>query len=121
VNALFPTWANEFFALSWQISVTVLALLCYSGPLVPLTATLFLKKASVHCFRKNRSLLFQLGIIQALSFVPFLLAELFHQPEAYYALIIPFWIGALMFVGTLAYCVYFVISAIRGHLAGPFR
>ena len=116
-----PAWAQEFFSVSGQIFLTVLALLCCCGPLVPLATTLFFKKASVHCFRQNRSLLFALGSIHGLGFVPYLLAELSHQPEAYLWLVLPFAVGAIMFFSTLVYCLRFVISAIKGHLEAPVR
>ncbi|HZO55972.1 MAG TPA: hypothetical protein VFB63_24895 [Bryobacteraceae bacterium] len=119
MNGILPTWAQEFFVVSGHISLKVLALLCFSGPVVPLAATLFLKKASVHCFRRNRSLLVQLGILQALSFGPYLVAEAFDERNAHHALIIPFAMGVVMFVVTFAYSVHFVVSAIKGRLETP--
>lgn len=87
--------------------------------LVPLAAILFLKKASMYCFRRNRTLLLQLGSFQAACFLPYALAQAFHEREAHYALIIPFGAGALMFLVTFAYSVHFVVSAIKGHLEEP--
>ena len=54
-----------------------------------------------------------------MSFGPYLVAEAFHERDAHYALIIPFAMGAVMFVVTLAYSVHFVVSAIKGHLETP--
>jgi hypothetical protein len=119
VNGIVPAWAQEFFVVSGYISLKVLIVLCFSGPVVPLAATLVLKRASVHCFRRNRSLLLQLGILQAMSFGPYLVAEAFNEPEAYYALIIPFAMGVVMFLVTFAYAVHFVVSAIKGRLETP--
>jgi hypothetical protein len=119
VNGLVPAWANQLFAVSWNIFLVVLGFLSFSGPLVPLAAILFLKKASMYCFRRNRTLLLQLGSFQAACFLPYALAQAFHEREAHYALIIPFGAGALMFLVTFAYSVHFVVSAIKGHLEEP--
>ena len=54
-----------------------------------------------------------------MSFVPYLVAEAFHEPEAVNALIIPFAMGVVMFVVTFAYSVHFVVSAIKGRLETP--
>ncbi len=86
--------------------IAVIALLVYSGPLFPLAGTLFLRQRSREHFRRNRLLLIVLVSLQILSFVPYVLAELSHNPDALHALIFPAALGALLFVSTLVYLVW---------------
>ncbi len=101
-----------------DVFITLLGLLTYSGPFVPLFATLIFRRASRQHFRGNLWALVILTGVQALSFVPFVLAERADTPESEHLLFIPFGLGVLMFVGASVYavaeCVY-LRSLIRSH------
>jgi hypothetical protein len=79
------------------------AFLIYSGPIVPLAATLFIRKGPKERFRLNlkRTLLF--SSIQILALTPFAYALATHQRDAVYALYIPFVTGVIMFPVALLY------------------
>lgn len=97
---------------------TIFYCLSYSGPFVPLFVTLFFRRASHKHFRGNLLALIILTGVQALSFVPFVLAERAHTPESEHLLFIPFFVSVVMFFGASLYavaeCVY-LRSLIRSH------
>jgi len=81
-------------------------LLIYSGPLLPLGATLFFRRRSIQHFKRNRLLFCLLMGVQALSFAPYVLAEIAHNPDALEVLFYPALVSALLFTGTAVYLVY---------------
>ena len=83
-----------------------LGLLAYSGPLVSLTLALLFSKASREHFRRNLWLLLVLTAIQALSYLPYVFAVTTDTPDSMYRLLVPFGLGALLFIVTLPYCIY---------------
>jgi uncharacterized membrane protein len=88
-----------------EVFNTVFGLLTASGPFVPLLATLFFRRASHEHFRGNLWALIILTGVQALSFVPFVLAEAADTPDSEHLLFIPFGLGVLMFIGASMYAV----------------
>jgi hypothetical protein len=86
-----------------DIFMLLLGLLIYSGPFVPLVATLFFRRASHVHFRRNGWALVILGGIQALSFLPYVVAVTTEQSDSLYRLFLPFGLGVLMFIGTSVY------------------
>ncbi len=89
-----------------DILLMLLGLLIYSGPLVPLVATLLFKRASHEHFRRNAWALVFLCGIQAISFLPLVFAVAAQKPESYLRLYIPFGVGVLMLFGTSVYAVF---------------
>ncbi len=78
----------------------------YSGPLFPLAATLLFRRASKARFKKNLRLLIGLSAVQALSFIPYAVASASSMgADALYYLMIPFALGAILFVGGLIHLV----------------
>ena len=100
-----------------EVLVGAIALLIYSGPLLPLAATLLFKKRSCQHFRRNRLLLIFLTSLQVLSFTPYVVAEITQNPDALHALFYPALLGVLLFTGTFIYLVcewrYFVFEVRR--------
>lgn len=92
------------------ILITILAVLIYSGPVVPLVVTLFFRRASLERFRRNVWALIILGGIQGLSFLPYVLAVALEQSDPLYRLYLPFGVGVVMFIGA---CIYSVGECIR--------
>jgi hypothetical protein len=82
-----------------------LGVLAYSGPLIPLTVTLLFRKASAKHFRLNVWLLIVLTAIQASSYLPYILAIRAEAPDSLYRLLLPFGLGALLFMVALPYCI----------------
>jgi len=95
--------AQEFLILLLQYALVLLA---YSGPLVPLSLALLFSKASREQFRRNLRLLLVLTPIQALSYLPYILADTTDTPDSMYRLLLPFGVGVLLFIVTLPYCIY---------------
>jgi hypothetical protein len=105
-----------------DILFMLLGLLIYSGPFVPLVATLFFRRASRQHFRWNLWSLSILTGIQALSFLPYVFAVTADKPDSLYRLYIPFGVGLLMFIGTSVYAVCECIhlrSLIHSHHDAP--
>lgn len=91
----------------------VLVLLIYSGPVVPLAATLLFRKASPEGFRLNCRLLLVLTGLQVASFLPYLyFGFITRNSDALYALYLPFGVGALLFASTLIYFIVFVVGCV---------
>lgn len=88
-----------------DVFVTGLGLLIYSGPLMPLLAPLMFKRASLQRFRINLRILFIATSLQALSIVPFVLAEAGQEPESELKLWYPFGLGVLTFITASIYAV----------------
>jgi hypothetical protein len=88
-----------------EFLIIVLALLIYSGPFVPLLAPLFFRRASRDRFRRNAWALVVLSSIQALSFLPYVLAVSTDTPDSLYRLYLPFFLGIPMFVATSVYAI----------------
>ena len=86
-----------------DISILVLGLLVYSGPFVPLAATLLFWTPSRERFRGNLIVLFIATSLQALFFLPFVFAELDHQAESEHLLTLPALTGVVMFIAFSAY------------------
>ena len=101
-----------------DIALAVIAVLLYSGPLFPLAATLLFGRRSPEFFIWNRRLFIVLTTIQALSFVPYILATLFRTPDALHALLFPAALGVILFPGSLIIficeCGYFLFGNRRG-------
>src|SRR5215468_2839142 len=93
-----------------DVFVTVLALLIYLGPLVPLAATLLFWRASRERLRRNLLLLFIAISLQAVSLLPFVFAELAHKAESEDLLSLPALTGLVMFV---AFSIYAVCECVR--------
>ncbi|HTG44185.1 MAG TPA: hypothetical protein VK633_06600 [Verrucomicrobiae bacterium] len=89
---------GEFFIL-------IFAALLYSGPVVPLSTTLLLRKRSRERFSFNLRLLAILTAVQVLAFLPYLLGIVFDQPDALHALILPFFTGVMLFIVALLYSI----------------
>ena len=90
-----------------NILISILALLIYSGPLVPMSMPLLFRRASHARFRRNLRVLLILSGVQVLSFGPFwvALAHVGFDDEglALPWLFLPFFLGALLFVITSIY------------------
>ena len=90
-------------ALTW-----ILALVLYSGPLVPSLALLFTlsfrRVSRARCREIGRPLAVLTGL-QGLMFLPYGLALMKGSPESLHALSLPFFPGVLMFFGTSIYAV----------------
>jgi hypothetical protein len=89
---------SEFF-------LCVLALLVYSGPVIPMLAPLFFRRASQEHFRRNILALIILAALQGLSFLPYVFAVTTDKPDSLYRLYIPFGVGVLMFIGTSVFAI----------------
>ena len=85
-----------------NILISILALLIYSGPFVPMLTPLFFRRASHARFRRNLRVFLILSGVQLLSFVSFwvALAHVGFDDEglALPWLFVPFLFGALLFV-----------------------
>ena len=81
----------------------LMVLLLLSGPLVPMLAVLFFRRASKLRLRGHRWALLGLTCLQALSFLPYWLAsrEVEDQGEALPYTIFPFLLGPILFLSTL--------------------
>ena len=92
-----------------SVLITVLGLLLYSGPFVPMFSTLLFRRASPQRFQRNCWTLVILCSLQALSFIPFWLASTQVDPDdegsALPLLILPVIVGLLLFVSTLIYAI----------------
>ena len=88
-----------------DISILVVGLLVYSGPFVPLAATLLFWRASRERFRRNLMTLFFATSLQALFFLPFVFAEWDHKEESEHLLTYPALTGVLMFIGFSIYAI----------------
>ncbi len=101
-----------------QTVVLVIGLLLYSGPLLPFAATLLFRRRSLELFRWNRLLFIVLTALQVLSFVPYVVATLCHNPDALHALFFPAALGLVLFPGSLIIlvceCYYFLFGIRRG-------
>jgi hypothetical protein len=84
----------------WNLILTVLV---YSGPLLPMVATLLIRNASRERRNQNLRWLLLLTSIQALTFAPFFYGVVIREPDALHALYLPFFVGIPMFLGTLVY------------------
>jgi hypothetical protein len=87
---------GEFF-------VWIVAVLIYSGPVLPLSATLLLRRASRERFRSNLRLLAILMAVQVVLFLPFIFGVMFEWPDSLHTLIFPFCSGVLLFLVALVY------------------
>ena len=88
-----------------DVFITLLALMVYSGPVVPMLVTLYFRRASHERFRRNTWTLIILAGIQSLSFLPYVFAVATDKPDSLYRLYIPFGVGVLMFIGTSVFAV----------------
>jgi len=93
-----------------DISILVVGLLVYSGPFVPLAATLLFWTPSRERFRGNLIVLFIATSLQALFFLPFVFAELGHQEESEHLLTFPALTGVVMFIVFSIYAVCECVS-----------
>jgi len=76
-----------------------------AGPLLPMTATLFVPNATPRRRRQNIARLLYLSLIQAITFIPYLYGVLFNRPEYELASWIPVFPGMVLFVGTSIYAI----------------
>ncbi len=80
------------------LSEWVLPLLLYSGAVVPLTAALYFDRHSERRHRHHRRLFIVMLAVQAVSFLPFLLAAILGLRDAIHALTLPAGVGAILFL-----------------------
>ncbi len=73
-------------------------LLLYSGPILPFAIALMLRGRPPEAYRKDRRRLLILGCVQAVLFVPLVVAVLLHVPHAIHALTWPAIGGTILFV-----------------------
>jgi hypothetical protein len=83
--------------------MAILAVLVYSGPILPLIATLFAPKTPRARLIQNIKRLLLLSGIQALAFVPYIYGLATDERDAEHALSLPFFTGIAMFLGALLY------------------
>ena len=83
--------------------VSILAVLVYSGPFLPLSTTLLVPSAPRDRRIKNLQRLLIFSGVQAVTFAPFVYAIVTHARDAVYALYLPFFTGIPMFLGALVY------------------
>src|SRR5688572_4370755 len=76
-----------------------------AGPLLPMTAVLFVPNATPRRRRQNIARLLYLSLIQAITFVPYLYGLAFNRPEYGLASWIPLFPGLVLFLGTLLYAI----------------
>jgi hypothetical protein len=83
----------------------LLALLVYSGPVIPMLVPLFFRRASHQRFRRNVWALIILASVQGLAFLPYIYAVTTDQSDSLYRLYLPFFVGIPMFIGASVYAV----------------
>jgi hypothetical protein len=88
------------------LSQCVLPLLLYSGATVPIAVVLILDRHSPERHRKHRRLLNILLVVQAASFLPFIIALVLNVPEAIHGLLWPALSGVVLFL-----CGLFVLAS----------
>ena len=81
-------------------------LLLYPGPVLPLLVPLLFKGVSRSNFRRNLRILLVMTGMQAVFFLPFMIAEAREVPEAEHLLFIPFLTGIVLFLGSLIFTIF---------------
>ena len=81
-----------------NIALLMLALILYTGALLPLGVTCWLSRRDSDRFRRNRRLLLILLGVQVASFLPCAIAFLLRQPDAIHAMSLPCLVGLILFV-----------------------
>ena len=86
-----------------DVWISILAVLVYSGPFLPMVVTPFVPNAPRGRRLQNVRRLLLLSCLQAVTLVPFIYALVMHEPDAEHALYLPFFTGIPMFLGALVY------------------
>jgi hypothetical protein len=76
----------------------VLPLLLYTGAAVPMTVALILDRHSDERHRRHRRLFVILITVQAVSFLPFIIALVLRLPHAIHGLLWPALVGVVLFL-----------------------
>ena len=88
------------------LSQCALPLLLYTGAAVPMAVALILDRHSPERHRSHRRLLNIMFVVQAVSFLPFIIALVLKVPEAIHGLLWPALSGVVLFL-----CGLFVLAS----------
>jgi hypothetical protein len=86
----------------------LLTAVTYGGPVIPMLLLLIVSALGRFHFWRNLIVAVVACTVQALSYLPFVLAVrgVMGEGDDYWYLLLPLGLGTLLFIGTLVYCIY---------------